>query len=189
MKSFSDVIIPSILGKLNKIAFCYKYHNKNNNHDVYTFLSIFSTEEGSLVVKEPYFRNCYQSEEPVLSIIGRKMPETAILAFTAISFAIVIGIVLGILSAVKRGSWLPFFTDSPMLFLTRKKGSPYHDGNPQFISESQTTFIISVTGFGFVCISYKSGADRSQSFQDSATCRNDSPSLGAHQSVHRNFAS
>ena len=92
----------SYVNDLSPIAYLDKDQQSSGN---YTFLSIFSTEEGSLVVKKPYFRNSYQSGEPVLSIIGRKMPETAILAFTAILFAIVIGIVLGILSAVKRGSW------------------------------------------------------------------------------------
>ncbi len=65
-----------------------------------------------LVFKMPYMRRSYISRRPVSDILTDTLPETAVLAFAAMLFASVIGILLGILSAVKKDTWL----DSGSLF-------------------------------------------------------------------------
>jgi peptide/nickel transport system permease protein len=47
-----------------------------------------------------------RTRQPVLALIGEKLPVTFQLAVMALAFAIVIGIPMGILSAVKKGTWL-----------------------------------------------------------------------------------
>ncbi|HZS93462.1 MAG TPA: ABC transporter permease [Chloroflexota bacterium] len=48
----------------------------------------------------------YDFGEPVAAVIGQRLPNTAILAGTAILISILFGIPLGILAAVRRGTWV-----------------------------------------------------------------------------------
>lgn len=48
----------------------------------------------------------YDFGEPVSSVIGQRLPNTALLAGTAILISVLVGIPLGMLAAVRRGSWL-----------------------------------------------------------------------------------
>jgi peptide/nickel transport system permease protein len=47
-----------------------------------------------------------RTRQPVLALIGEKLPVTFQLAVMALAFAVVIGIPMGILSAVRKGTWL-----------------------------------------------------------------------------------
>jgi len=55
-----------------------------------------------LVVKAPYLRRSYQSQKTVSSIIGETLPNTFILALTSMVFATILGIALGVISAVRK---------------------------------------------------------------------------------------
>lgn len=57
-------------------------------------------------IKIPYLRTSYQSKRPVTSILMQALPGTLLLAFSAILIAIMIGIPLGVLAAVKKNTWL-----------------------------------------------------------------------------------
>ena len=70
-------------------------------------ISIGST---SVVLKAPYLRRSYQSKRKVSDVILSAFPQTAILALTAMAFAIVVGILLGTLSALHKGSWIDRLT-------------------------------------------------------------------------------
>jgi peptide/nickel transport system permease protein len=48
----------------------------------------------------------FRSQDPVLDIIIRNLPHTIRLAIASLGVAVVIGLVLGTLSALKRGTWL-----------------------------------------------------------------------------------
>lgn len=65
---------------------------------------VFSTK--SLVVKKPYLGRSFQSDKPVFEILKRKLFPTLILALSAIGLASVIGILLGVWSALNYGSFL-----------------------------------------------------------------------------------
>ena len=66
------------------------------------FTKVFSIGKMSVVLKYPYLRRSYQSKKEVSSIIAETFPNTFILAFTAIFIAAVIGIFLGVVSAMKK---------------------------------------------------------------------------------------
>ncbi|TAL61013.1 MAG: ABC transporter permease [Bacteroidetes bacterium] len=51
-------------------------------------------------------RRSYITRRPVADILTDTLPETAVLAFAAMLIASTIGIFLGILSAIKKGTWL-----------------------------------------------------------------------------------
>lgn len=57
-------------------------------------------------IKVPYFRKSYQSKREVWSILMQALPGTLILALAAMFIAVLIGIPLGVLAAVRQNSWL-----------------------------------------------------------------------------------
>lgn len=61
------------------------------------------SENKTLVLKYPYLRKSYQNKRNVARIISEKLPDTFLLAFSAILIATVLGIFLGIISAVNKG--------------------------------------------------------------------------------------
>ena len=62
--------------------------------------------ETKLGLKIPYLRKSYQSKKNVSTILMEALPGTLLLALAAMVFATIIGIILGILAAVKKGSWV-----------------------------------------------------------------------------------
>ena len=64
----------------------------------------------SLVLKAPYLRRSYQSQRKVSEIIGSAFPQTALLAVVAITLALVLGIFLGTISALKKDTWIDRLT-------------------------------------------------------------------------------
>lgn len=58
----------------------------------------------ALVLKTPYLHRSYQSKRNVSEILAEAFPNTAILAFSAISFALVVGVIIGVFSAVKKNT-------------------------------------------------------------------------------------
>jgi len=57
-------------------------------------------------LKVPYLRKSYQTKKEVGSLLSEALPGTLILALAAMLIAVVIGIPLGVLAAVKKGSWM-----------------------------------------------------------------------------------
>ena len=67
---------------------------------------IFIGNENKLAFKIPYLRKSYQSKQDVWTILMNALPSTLLLAFAAMLIAVVVGIPLGVLAAVKKGSWM-----------------------------------------------------------------------------------
>jgi peptide/nickel transport system permease protein len=57
-------------------------------------------------LKVPYLRRSYQTKKDVAQVLIEALPGTLLLALAAMIFATVIGILLGVLAAVKKGTWL-----------------------------------------------------------------------------------
>jgi peptide/nickel transport system permease protein len=62
--------------------------------------------ESKLAFKLPYLRKSYQTKKSVGSILMEALPGTILLAITAMLIAVVIGIPLGVLAAVKQNTWM-----------------------------------------------------------------------------------
>ena len=60
----------------------------------------------SLVVKAPYLRRSYQTKRKVSEVIATAFPQTALLAIVAMTFALIVGVLLGVLSAVYKDTWI-----------------------------------------------------------------------------------
>lgn len=59
-----------------------------------------------LVLKTPYLRRSYQTKKEVWAVLMEALPGTLLLAIAAMAFAVVAGVALGVLAAVKKGSWM-----------------------------------------------------------------------------------
>ncbi len=77
------------------------YLNPSNYH----YISFLSFENSSIVLKKPFMRRSYQSKRQVIDILSEAFPKTALLAIVSIFFAIIVGITIGVLCAVFKGSW------------------------------------------------------------------------------------
>ncbi|MBR0169975.1 MAG: ABC transporter permease [Bacteroidales bacterium] len=64
----------------------------------------------SLVLKAPYLRRSYQSQRKVSEIISTAFPQTALLAVVAMAFALLLGVALGVISALKKDTWIDRLT-------------------------------------------------------------------------------
>ena len=68
----------------------------------------------AVVFKAPYLRMSYQSKRKVSTILGEAFPNTLLLAAVSISFAFILGLAIGILTAVLNTNFLNKLT----LFIT-----------------------------------------------------------------------
>jgi len=89
------------------------FHSRKEND--YTFLAegkysatpLFNLGNTTVVIKVPYFRESFQkSGKEVTAVIGETLPNTAVLAVSAITIALIIGIFFGIISALVKDSWM-----------------------------------------------------------------------------------
>lgn len=65
-------------------------------------------------LKIPYLRKSYQTKREVVQVLMEALPGTLLLAIAAMLFATVIGIGLGVVAAVKKGTWI----DSSAVFVS-----------------------------------------------------------------------
>lgn len=65
----------------------------------------FIGDEQVLALKWPYLRRSFQSKRPVSAILMDALPGTILLALSAMLIAVLIGIPLGALAAVRQNSW------------------------------------------------------------------------------------
>lgn len=98
-------------------------HDNHPKEETYTSLSsekydyskIAELGDQTLVVKKPFLRNSFQKQgKSVATIIGETLPNTIVLAVSAIIIATVIGVALGIVSALVKDSWI----DRTLLVIT-----------------------------------------------------------------------
>jgi len=57
-------------------------------------------------IKIPYLRRSYQTKKQVTDVLMEALPGTVMLACAAMFFAVIVGISLGILAAVKQNTWI-----------------------------------------------------------------------------------
>lgn len=91
------------------------FYNENKDLSKYEpYARIATVGSTKIIFKTPYLRYSYQSKRPVGTILAEAFPNTLILAFVSILFAFVIGVLLGVLTAIVNSNFLNRFT----LFIT-----------------------------------------------------------------------
>ncbi len=66
----------------------------------------FATGQRQLGIKWPYLGRSYQTKKPTTSVLLDALPGTVVLAVTAMLFACIVGILLGVLAALYKDSWI-----------------------------------------------------------------------------------
>jgi peptide/nickel transport system permease protein len=67
---------------------------------------IFIGGDTKFAIKLPYLRRSYQTKKNVSEVLLEALPGTVILALTAMLFATLVGIFLGVVAAVKQNTWM-----------------------------------------------------------------------------------
>ena len=84
-----------------KLIILFFFKNK------YTGFSLFSVLNTNVVLKTPYLRESFQKNgKLVSSVIAETLPNTFILAISSITIAMVLGVFLGIVSAMNKDHWI-----------------------------------------------------------------------------------
>ena len=97
------------LNDLSPISFHHKEPDSFTFYDEekYGGIELFDIGRNTVVLKTPYLRESFQkSGKKVSDVISETLPNTALLALSAILIAIFLGITLGVLSALKKDSWI-----------------------------------------------------------------------------------
>ncbi len=97
------------LNDLSPLSFHSKYTDEYTylSESKYSFLKLFSIGETEIVLKFPYLRESFQKNgKKVSTVIAETLPNTFVLAVSAIFIAMVLGVLLGIVSAMFKDGWL-----------------------------------------------------------------------------------
>ncbi len=81
----------------------YTYLSPNK----YTATALFRIGNTSVVIKTPYLRESFTKQgKKVTQVISETLPNTFVLAVSAIIIAIILGIIFGIVSALYKDTWI-----------------------------------------------------------------------------------
>ena len=79
----------------------------NAGQQLYRFVRLLPISKNStLVLKWPYLGRSYRTRRSVNDVLAEALPGTIVLALVAMTFATVIGILLGVFAALKKGTWM-----------------------------------------------------------------------------------
>lgn len=92
------------INDLSPVALYSKDTFNTTKYQPYTTIPISASKE--LLIKNPYLGRSYQSKRLVWDVLADALPGTIMLAISAMIFATIFGILLGIVAALKRGTWL-----------------------------------------------------------------------------------
>jgi len=92
---------------LNDLSPIAVHARNDEERQRYHYVSLIPiSKEKTIALKWPYLRRSYQTRKDVASLLLGVIPNTLILATTAMIFAIIIGVFLGVLSAVHQNTWI-----------------------------------------------------------------------------------
>ena len=109
---FDQPIITQYFYYLNDLS-PLSFHSKNS--DDYTFLEshpysfqpLFETQNTSVVLKYPYLRTSFTKQgKKVSEILKETLPNTIVLAVASICIALILGLFLGVISALRKDHWI-----------------------------------------------------------------------------------
>lgn len=82
-------------------------HFTNFNEEKYKGVKLFSLGNTIIALKYPYLRESFQKNgKQVIEVISETLPNTMLLAISAISIAMLLGVLMGIFSALYKDSWI-----------------------------------------------------------------------------------
>lgn len=92
------------LGDISPLSIVPK--EKLNGQPYHGVRLISTSASHAFVLKYPYFRSSYQTGNQVITMLRDSIPKTMLLALFAFVIAVVMGILLGIIAALRKDSWI-----------------------------------------------------------------------------------
>ena len=80
--------------------------HQQSEQEKYSYTELIPFGEKALVWKAPYLGRSYSTKKEVTAILGDALPGTLILALAAIILATIGGVFLGVVAALKKGTWM-----------------------------------------------------------------------------------
>jgi peptide/nickel transport system permease protein len=74
----------------------------------YNYFTTVTLNNNLVILKWPYLRRSFTTGEKVSALIGTAFPSTLILAVAAMFIALLFGLILGTIAAIKYGSWIDY---------------------------------------------------------------------------------
>lgn len=71
----------------------------------YHYMQLLPLGSKALVLKRPYLGRSYRTRKEVNAVLTEALPGTALLAVTAMVLATIVGILLGVIAATRKGTW------------------------------------------------------------------------------------
>jgi dipeptide transport system permease protein len=102
----TDPMMVQLGNYLNDLSPVSLHDDTEKNQDKYEYHKLFKVSSKILVLKAPYLRRSFQTNKKVSEIIFENLEGTFWLAFAAMMFATVFGIIFGILASLKQNSIL-----------------------------------------------------------------------------------
>jgi peptide/nickel transport system permease protein len=90
---------------LNDISPLSIHENTVQNQQKYSYFKLFSFGNQCVVLKKSFLRESYQTGRSVNEMLATAIPQTAVLALTAMFIATILGITLGLVAALHPNSW------------------------------------------------------------------------------------
>lgn len=91
---------------LNDLSFVSVHTNTPENELKYDYLKLFSVAGNVFVIKKPYLRRSYYTNNRVDDMLFEKVNATLVLSVSAMLFATFFGILFGIICALKQNSFI-----------------------------------------------------------------------------------
>ena len=91
---------------LNDVSLLSIHEDSPDNQEKYEYSILMGLSSKVLVAKAPYLRRSYQTKRRVTDILVEALPKTLILGMTAMLFATIVGIILGVIAAVKQFTYI-----------------------------------------------------------------------------------
>lgn len=117
---------------LNDLSPISIHKETEDNQKKYEYTSVLSIGENNIVLKSPYLRRSFQSNRAVTEMIYDSLEGTLWLAITAIVFATILGIIIGVIAALKQNTWIDHFLIS---------GSVIGISAPSFVAGTLIAFV------------------------------------------------
>ncbi|MEI8278156.1 MAG: ABC transporter permease [Bacteroidota bacterium] len=91
---------------LNDLSPLSVYPNNKTAEQTYHYQRLVPLGQYCLAGKWPYLGRSYRTKREVNAVLGEALPGTVVLALSAMTLASILGILLGILAALKKNTWM-----------------------------------------------------------------------------------
>jgi peptide/nickel transport system permease protein len=91
---------------LNDLSPIGLHQRDSTTEEKYGYISLIPLGEKTIALKLPYMGRSYYTKRSVSEVLSEALPGTIILAISAMAIATFFGILLGILAALKKDTWM-----------------------------------------------------------------------------------